>query len=171
MEWIWMDNPLLWKELNPMVLVAGIVIQVVTLIEIVLVSVAGAGILVVADEVQMVVTVLNVGSLVILQENALLVMVQEEIGIVAEMTGMGVVMAVIIDMDLTGMGTASLHETEMEEAMGAQEVIDIIAIGLVHMIGLVEVAAATELDHIASVTGCCCLAASGHGLSQMLMLL
>ncbi|KAJ8467312.1 hypothetical protein OPV22_029864 [Ensete ventricosum] len=124
-----------------------------------------------ADEVQMVVTVLNVGSLVILQENALLVMVQEEIGTVAEMTGMGVVVAVITDMDLTGMGTTSLHGTEMEEAVGAQEVIDIIVIGLVHMIGLVEVAAATELDHIASVTGCCCLGTSVHVLDGKLLLL
>ncbi|RRT47354.1 hypothetical protein B296_00044855 [Ensete ventricosum] len=74
-------------------------------------------------------------------------------------------------MDLTGMGTTSLHGTEMEEAVGVQEVIDIIVIGLVHMIGLVEVAAATELDHIASVTGCCCLGTSVHVLDGKLLLL
>lgn len=148
MGWIWTGDLFLWKELNHKVLLAGIVMVGVTLIEIGLVGVVV--ILVVVDEVQIVVIVLNVASLVILLGNALLVMVHEGIGMAVGRTDMGVVVAVIADMDLTGMGIVSLIGTEMGEAVGVLEVIVIIVNALVHMNALVEVAVAIDLDPVAA---------------------
>ncbi|KAJ8504039.1 hypothetical protein OPV22_004925 [Ensete ventricosum] len=84
------------------------------------------------------------------QGNALLVMVREGMGMVAEMTGMGVVVAIIIDMDLTGMGIDIVLVVGMGEAVGVGvwEVIVIIVIDLDHMNALVE--AATGPDPIAA---------------------
>ncbi|THU62816.1 hypothetical protein C4D60_Mb01t09110 [Musa balbisiana] len=153
-----MDDLLLWKEHNHKVLVAGIVMWGVTLIEIAAVAVAVVGdlvvVVVVVDEVQTVVTALNVAILVTLLGNALLVMVHEGIGMAVGRTDMGVVVAVIADMDLTGMGIVSLIGTEMGEAVGVLEVIVIIVNALVHMNALVEVAVAIDLDPVAAaVTG------------------
>ncbi|URD74601.1 hypothetical protein MUK42_10136 [Musa troglodytarum] len=149
-----MDDLLPWKEHNHKVLVAGIVMWGVTLIEIAAVVVAVVGDLVVVDEVQTVVIALNVAILATLLGNALLAMVHEGIGMVVERTDMGLVVAVIADMDLTGMGIVSLIGTEMGEAVGVLEVIVIIVNALVHMNALVEVAVAIDLDPFAaSVTG------------------
>ncbi|KAJ8493414.1 hypothetical protein OPV22_015135 [Ensete ventricosum] len=84
------------------------------------------------------------------QGNALLVMVHEGIGMVVERTDTDLVVAVIADMDLTGMGIVSAVGTEMGEAVGVMEVIVIIVNALVHMNALVEAVVAIDLDPVAA---------------------
>jgi len=135
-----MDELSLWTRLShkveeeTMMETAGMIVVVVTVV----VTMAG-------EEALVVVTASNVASLVILLGNAHLVMGVEEIGTVAGMIDMVVVVGVVAVMeDLIGMGTVMVaDEAGMAEVVVAQEVTDTAVTALDHMNAPVEVVEVT----------------------------